>query len=110
MTVGELMRLHKGEKVHAVGRYQFIGITFKEVVKQMGITKDMVFSPALQDAMALHRLRWRLSIQNSTTGLINEWAGLKRLSRAELQQMLQDAQDVKLDPYNSPELLLKGLR
>jgi len=114
MTIGELMKWQAKPKnqlgIHAAGRYQFIGLTLKEVVKQMGITKDMVFSPALQDAMALHRLRWRLSIQNSTTGLMNEWTGLKRLSRAELQQLLQDAQDVNLDPYNSPELLLKGLR
>ena len=113
MTIGELMKWQAKPKnqlgIHAAGRYQFIGNTLKEVVQQMGITKDMVFNPALQDAMALHRLRWRLNLQNSTTGLINEWAGLKRLKPAQLKQLLEDAQDVYDDPYNSPENLLKGL-
>ena len=108
LTVGEIMSLHRQGKVHAVGRYQFIGPTFKEVVEGLGLPRNTVFDNRVQDAMALYRLRWRINLQNSTTGLINEWAGLKRLKRAELQQVLQDAQDV-LDPYNSPELLLKGL-
>ena len=113
MTIGEVMALQAKPKgvpgIHAAGRYQFIGVTLKDVVREMGITKDMVFSPQLQDAMALHRLRWRLNQNNSTTGLINEWTGLKRLSKAQQKQLLEDAQDVFDDPYNSPELLLKGL-
>ena len=108
LTVGEIMRLHKQGNVHAVGRYQFIGPTFKEVAEGLGLPKNTVFDQRVQDAMALYRLRWRINLQNSTTGLINEWAGLKRLSRAQLEQLLQDAQDVN-DPYNRPELLLKGL-
>ena len=113
MTIGELMALQAKPKgvpgIHAAGRYQFIAATLKQVVREMGITKDMIFSPQLQDAMALHRLRWRLNLNNSTTGLINEWTGLKRLPKAQLQQLLEDAQDVFEDPYNRPELLLKGL-
>ena len=55
MTVGEIMRLHKQGDVHAVGRYQFIGITFKEVVEGLGLPKNTVFDQRTQDAMALYR-------------------------------------------------------
>lgn len=108
LTVGEILKLHSQGKLHAVGRYQFIATTFKEVVRDFKVPKDAVFNAQVQDAMALYRLRWRLNLQNSTTGLINEWRGLKFLKPAQLQQLLEDAQDV-YDPYNRPELLLKGL-
>ena len=108
LTVGEILKLHSQGKLHAVGRYQFIQDTFKEVVQGLRVPRDAVFNAQVQDAMALYRLRWRLNLQNSTTGLINEWRGLKFLKPAQLQQLLQDAQDV-YDPYNRPELLLKGL-
>jgi hypothetical protein len=108
LTVGEILKLHSQGRLHVVGRYQFIAPTFKEVVEGLRVPKNAVFNAQVQDAMALYRLRWRLNLQNSTTGLINEWRGLKFLKPAQLQQLLEDAQDV-YDPYNRPELLLKGL-
>lgn len=108
LTIGEIMSLHRQGKVHAVGRYQFTPVPFREVVQGLGLPKNTVFDNRIQDIIALYRLRWRINRNNSTTGLINEWAGLSKLRRSELQDILEDAQDI-LDPYNAPELLLKGL-
>ena len=55
-------------RLHAVGRYQFIGSTFAEVVRRMGIPGTAIFTPALQDQMALWLLR------NSVNG-IGQWVG-----------------------------------
>lgn len=69
LTVGEIMELQSDDgsltndqweqqgKLHAVGRYQFIGKTLAEVVNKMGISKDALFSPELQDQMCLFHFR-----------------------------------------------------
>ena len=69
LTVGEIMELQSDDgsltmdqwkqqgKLHAVGRYQFIGSTFAEVVNKMGISKDELFSPELQDQMCLFHFK-----------------------------------------------------
>lgn len=71
LTVGEIMELQSDDgsltgnqwqqqgKLHAVGRYQFIGSTFAEVVNKMGISKDELFSPELQDRMCLFHFKER---------------------------------------------------
>ena len=80
MTVGEIMELQHDNgsltnaqwrdqgRLHAVGRYQFIGDTFKNVINRMGIPRTAVFTPELQDKMALWLLR------NSKNG-IGQWVG-----------------------------------
>ena len=108
LKISDILRYHRTGQVHAVGRYQFTAAAFRETVEGLGLPKDTIFDERVQDAMALYRLRWRLNLNNSTVGLMNEWVGLKKLKRAEIEQLLQDAQDVN-DPYNRPELLLKGL-
>jgi len=55
-------------KLHAVGRYQFIGPTLASVVRQMGINPNTKFTPDVQDKMALWLLR------NSANG-IGQWVG-----------------------------------
>ena len=55
-------------KLHAVGRYQFIGPTLASVVSQMGIDPNTQFTPDVQDKMALWLLR------NSANG-IGQWVG-----------------------------------
>ena len=69
LTVGEIMELQSDDgsltndqweqqgKLHAVGRYQFIGPTLAEVVNKMGISKDALFSPELQDQMCLFHFK-----------------------------------------------------
>lgn len=69
LTVGEIMDLQYDDKsltmeqwkqqgkLHAVGRYQFVGSTFAEVVNKMGISKDELFSQELQDRMCLFHFK-----------------------------------------------------
>ena len=65
-TVGEIMNLQadpgssmsndqwiKSGKLHAVGRYQFIGPTFRSEVQRQGIDLNAKFTPQLQDQLAL---------------------------------------------------------
>jgi hypothetical protein len=62
MTISEIMGHHAAGTLHAAGRYQFIGPTFMEQVKQQNIPLDAKFTPEVQDYMALKYLRqvgWR---------------------------------------------------
>ena len=62
MTIKEVMGHHTAGRLHAAGRYQFIGSTFREQVQKQGIPLDAKFTPALQDYMALNYMRqvgWR---------------------------------------------------
>ena len=62
MTVREIMGHHDAGSLHAAGRYQFIGSTFREQVERQNIPLDAKFTPELQDYMALKYLRqvgWR---------------------------------------------------
>jgi len=65
-TVGEIMDLQadpgsgmsndqwiESGKLHAVGRYQFIGPTFRSEVQRQGIDLNAKFTPQLQDKLAL---------------------------------------------------------
>lgn len=55
-------------KLHAVGRYQFVGKTFRDIVTKSGIDVNTKFTPKVQDAMALYLLR------TATSG-IGQWVG-----------------------------------
>lgn len=63
MTVRELMEYHAAGRIHAAGRYQFIGSTFAEEVRRQGVPLDMVFDERVQDAMAINYMNhigdWR---------------------------------------------------
>ena len=81
-TVGEIMDLQNNSganrslsnrewvdsgRLHAVGRYQFIGPTFAAEVQRQGISRDSKFTPELQDQMALSHLRY--------AGSMRPWVG-----------------------------------
>ena len=97
MTVGEIMELQARRpgmsdqewinqgRLHAVGRYQFIGPTFAAVVQQMGIDPNQKLTPALQDAMALHLLR------TSSNG-IGQWVGPSTYATAAERRAVRAAQ------------------
>ena len=53
-------------RLHAVGRYQFIGPTFKAVVQRMGISPDTKFTPEVQDRMFMNLL---------LSGGLGQWVG-----------------------------------
>ena len=74
-------------KLHAVGRYQFIGSTFANLVKQLGIKPEQQFTPALQDAMALHLLR------TARNGL-HQWIGPSDNATTQERQFINQARDM----------------
>ena len=60
LTISEIQELQRGgwgnREVFAVGAYQIIPDTMNEIVSQMGLTGDEVFSPELQDQIAIEYL------------------------------------------------------
>ena len=98
MTVGEIMALQSEDgsemdswiargKLHAVGRYQFVGSTFANLVEQLGIKPEQQFTPALQDAMALHLLR------TAKNGL-HQWIGPSDNATQQERQFINQARDM----------------
>ena len=108
MTLGEIMARHDRGELHAVGRYQFIAKTFKEVFPLTGLSEDTVFGPDIQDLFAITRAKQRVSWRGGTQGLINEWRGLKYVSQEERERMLAVIKN--LGPYNDPSNTLPGLK
>lgn len=51
MTIGDILSRQNKKELLAVGKYQFIPITFKETVAAMGISLDTIFSASVQDTM-----------------------------------------------------------
>ena len=96
MTIDEVMTLQADTgglsnsqwiqqgKLHAVGRYQFIGPTFRSVVQQMGLPGNTKLTPDVQDAMALHLLR---TAHNG----IAQWVGPNSYATASERQAVEAA-------------------
>lgn len=73
MTIGEVMRLQRkmvsaNGISSAVGKYQFIQDTLKEAVAGAGLSPADVFSPEVQDKLALWLLRQRTDFNDWVTG------------------------------------------
>ena len=96
MTVGEIMSLQadpgksklsntdwvKQGKLHAVGRYQFIGSTLKVLVQRLGIPSTAKFTPALQDQLFLSLLK---------SGGLGQWVGPTKYATAEEKAIINQA-------------------
>ncbi|MCB9655907.1 MAG: peptidoglycan-binding protein [Deltaproteobacteria bacterium] len=95
MTVGEVKALQQKMLAHprnrldssAVGRYQIVGKTLRGLQKQMGIPDSAVFTPELQDRMAMQLLETRglskfrsgrMSASAFQNSLAKEWASIAR--------------------------------
>ena len=82
-------------QLHATGRYQFIaGNLHKKLRTDLGLPDNTVFSPEVQDAFMIERLRQRASFgQPLEEALANEWVGLQRIKAdnpAEYQQIVKN--------------------
>ena len=99
-TLGEIMALQAENgmsnsqwrdagRLHAVGRYQFIGPTFKGVVTRMGLDKNLKFTPEVQDAMALDLLR---------TGGISQWVGPNDYATPQERATVKEMQRILRNP------------
>ena len=113
LTIREVMerqtRPSSAGGLFAAGRYQFIPATLKETFPDTGLSLDDKFDAAAQDRFALARARWRLNLENSNQGLINEWRGLKFLTAAELTRLRTVLNNIPQSPYNQPENLRPGV-
>tara|TARA_Y100000592_G_scaffold47737_2_gene75794 strand:+ start:1411 stop:4215 length:2805 start_codon:yes stop_codon:yes gene_type:complete len=59
LTVGQVIELQKAGRVHAAGRYQFIGNTLPGVVQRAGVPLDARFNERTQDLLGLTLIRER---------------------------------------------------
>lgn len=84
----------------ALGRYQIVGKTLRDLRRQLGLSGHMLFSPELQDrcAVALIQRRGR-----SASGLRLEWASLQRVGDrgiyAAYDARGERSDDVPVDPW-----------
>jgi len=99
MTVGEIMDLQaepsgtrmsntdwiKQGKLHAVGRYQFIGPTLKGLVQRLGISRDQKFTSDLQDTLFLSLLK---------SGGLGQWVGPTNHATAEEKALIEQARSL----------------
>lgn len=96
MTVDEVIawqrnHIAKGNESSAVGRYQIILDTMRGLKSSMGLSGSEIFSPELQDKMAVALLENRgysdfkagkISKEEFANNLAQEWAGLPMVSGA----------------------------
>ncbi len=86
MTLGEIMDLQANSdmtngqwiregRLHAVGRYQFIGSTLKGLVNRLGIPLTTKFTPQLQDRLFASLLK---------SGGPSQWIGLTKATAQEM--------------------------
>jgi len=99
MTVGEVMALQADNnmsneewiasgRLHAVGKYQFIGPTLAAWVQRLGIPPETQFTPEVQDALAL-------ALMNDRG--INPWVGPSDYATPEERAMIERA---RMQPIN----------
>ena len=114
LTIAEIIERQRRPKgapgaLFAAGRYQFIPTTLLETFPLTGLSMDDKFDAAAQDRFAIARARWRLNLDNSNQGLINEWRGLKFLPAADLSRLRTILNTIPQSPYNLPENLRPGV-
>ena len=91
MTINEVMAWQKhytdnGSESSAAGKYQIIRKTMAATVREMGLSGNEKFDPAMQDRMAMHLLnkrgyeavlQGRMSEGQFANNVAKEWASLK---------------------------------
>lgn len=99
MSLQEIMDLQRNNRMsnaqwiqsgrlHAVGRYQFIGPTFARAVQALGLNPSQKYSPAVQDEMALWLLR-------HGGGGIKQWVGPADKASAKERAIVRQARTMK---------------
>jgi len=89
------------ENTTAIGKYQFIGSTLRDLKKRgvfdkLGITDDTLFDEATQDSLAayqaIHRIKDRAkgTLSSARTEMRNEWEGFKKLSNSDLNNIITE--------------------
>ena len=91
--------LSKGEDTTAIGKYQMVGNTLRDlknrnVLKELDIDDDTLFNENTQDKIAVHlaerRVRQKFSMTEARKEMRNEWEGFKKLSDKELNAIINE--------------------
>ena len=127
LTLDEVLALQKrmlvaGSASTACGGYQFIRKTLLATISQMGLKGSEVWSPELQDRMAIHLmmgrglgkyLDGRMSREDFANNLAKEWASLPVVTRIKGQKRMVNpgesyyAGDGLNRAFHKPEAILK---
>lgn len=87
-----------GKNTTAIGKYQMVGATLRDLrdrgtLDKLGITEDTPFNQKTQDTIAAHLAERRVKGKSraaARSGLKNEWEGFKKLSKAELDTIIDE--------------------
>lgn len=114
MTLGELSDFSQGEYADwskgelgyvatPMGKYQIVGTTLRQTMKEMGLPENIVFTPKVQDAMFHHiarkALRGKDSAASKRKALRATWEGFKNVEDSEL-----DAAIAQFEGSEAPSL------
>ena len=91
--------LAKGKDTTAIGKYQMVGATLRDlkdrgILRKLGIDDDTLFDENTQDKIAVHlaerRVRPKFSISEARKEMRDEWQGFDRLSDKELDAIINE--------------------
>lgn len=114
MTLGELSDFSQGEYADwskgqlgyvatPMGRYQIVGSTLRQTMKEMGLPRNMRFTPQVQDAMFHHLAKKALSGKDSPAAkreaLRGVWEGFKSVSNQELDRAIAEFEGTEAPSY-----------
>lgn len=110
MSVAEVMRLQSRGSLHASGRYQIIGSTLKGLVNKGVVDQDELYSPEVQDRLAIELFHGRVgkfidANGEEVAGLGQEWVGLQNLPRQVIIQSLRNTAANLDNPNFNPEMM-----
>ena len=104
MTINEVLALQKRMLAHpdntrnssAAGAYQIVRKTLESLVRELGLTGNELYDPAMQDRLADQLIRRRRPEGNA--GLRREWEGLGAVSDAVLNRARGMGDATSVDP------------
>lgn len=83
-----------GRVATPMGRYQIVGTTLRNAVKEMGLSMDTPFDKNTQDRIAAHLAKRRIQGAQTESGKIAalraEWEGFKNVPTAQMRRIIQD--------------------
>lgn len=83
----------------AVGRYQIVRKTLRDLRQSLGLTGQELFDPAMQDMLATELMRRR---GNNPAALRNEWEGLRRVDDATIMAAYAGQGQAPVGPVAAP--------
>jgi len=91
--------LAKGKDTTAIGKYQMVGATIRDlkdrnILEKIGIDDDTLFNENTQDKIAIYlaerRVKPSYSMSKARKEMRNEWQGFERLSDKELDEIINE--------------------